>query len=80
MPYLVQVHAKLGQQLQCSLHNDCIHCIYLVPANPVSAVCPVYDMVNGTLQIIETTWNEVVRQCCSLQTINYYLRFLQNHN
>ena len=32
----------------------------VVPANPVSAVCPVYDVVNGTLQVIETTWNEVV--------------------
>ena len=43
-------------------------------------MCPVYDMVNGTLQIIESTWNEVVCQCYSLQTINLYLGFLQNHN
>ena len=51
-----------------------IDCIYLVPANPVSAVCPVYDVVNGTLQIIESTWNEVVCQCYSLQTINLLFR------
>ena len=34
-----------------------------VPTTPTHLnVCSVYDMVNGPLQIIESTWNEVV--CC----------------
>lgn len=35
--------------------------MYTVPATPMSDVCAVYDMMNGTLQIIESTWIEVVR-------------------
>ena len=39
------------------------HLINVVPATPVSDVCAVYDMVNEDLQIIESTWNEVVIPC-----------------
>ena len=34
--------------------------LVLVPTTPVLDVCAVYDMVNETLQIIESSWNEVV--------------------
>ena len=34
--------------------------LVIVPAIPIPDVCAVYDMVNGTLQIIENNWNEVV--------------------
>ena len=34
--------------------------LVLVPVTPIPDVCAVYDMVNGTLQIIESKWNEVV--------------------
>ena len=40
----------------------CVSYIHAVPANPMSHVCAVYDVVNGTLQTIESTWNEVVCQ------------------
>ena len=33
-----------------------------VPATPTSTVCAVYDMATEALQIIQSTWNEVV--CC----------------
>ena len=33
-----------------------------VPATPMSTVCAVYDVATEALQIIESTWNEVV--CC----------------
>ena len=33
---------------------------YIVPATPASNVCAVYDKVDGALQIIENTWNELV--------------------
>ena len=39
-----------------SQHFSCI----VVPATPAPNVCAVYDEVNGALQIIESTWNEVV--------------------
>ena len=38
---------------------------YIVPTTPVLDVCAVYDMVNETLQIIESNWTEVV---CKLVT------------
>ena len=38
---------------------------YVVPTTPVLDVCAVYDMVNETLQIIESNWTEVV---CKLVT------------
>ena len=44
-----------------------VFCIHAVPATTISDVCAVYDMLNGTLQIIESTWIEVVRWhtvCC----------------
>ena len=34
--------------------------LVLVPPTPVPDVCAVYDMMNGTLQIIESNWTEVV--------------------
>ena len=34
--------------------------LVLVPPTPVLDVCAVYDVMNGTLQIIESNWNEVV--------------------
>ena len=37
-----------------------IICIDTVPATPMTDVCAVYDMRNETLQIIESSWNEVV--------------------
>ena len=53
---------------------------HIVPATPVSDVCAVYDLVKGTLQTIESTWNELVSwgqsACCShlltlAKTIDY---------
>ena len=39
-----------------------VACFCVVPVTPsISEVCAVYDKVNETLQIIETTWNELVR-------------------
>ena len=39
-------------------------CICVVPVTPnISEVCAVYDKENETLQIIETTWNELVCTC-----------------
>lgn len=37
-------------------------CTYFhaVPTTPIPNVCPVYDMMNRTLQIIESTWIELV--------------------
>ena len=46
--------------LCCSVVVPCI--LHAVPATPRYHVCALYDMVDGTLQIIESTWNEVV--CC----------------
>ena len=47
--------------LDIRIMSTCIFsCICVVPTTPVSDVCAVYDTVNGTLQIIEMTWNEVV--------------------
>ena len=45
--------------MKCSiLYNP-----FSVPTTPDNfIVCAVYDKVNGTLQITETTWNELV--CC----------------
>lgn len=34
--------------------------VSIVPATPTSSVCGVYDEVDGALQIIENTWNEMV--------------------
>ena len=57
--------ARAPQELLClqvhplfmlSQHFSCI----IVPATPESNVCVVYDEGNGALQIIESTWNEVV--------------------
>ena len=38
--------------------------INAVPATPITVVCAVYDMANEALQIIESTWNEVVGCVC----------------
>ena len=38
----------------------CFARIHVVPAISMSEMCAVYDMVNGTLQIIENSWSEVV--------------------
>ena len=46
-----------GQGLTFQLQVSCIHA---VPANPMFDVCAVYSMVNGSLQTVESTWNEVV--------------------
>ena len=40
-----------------------------VPAKPISSVCAVYDMGNTMLEIIETTWDEVV--CCTCEDCLY---------
>ena len=38
-----------------------VACFCVAPITPrISEVCAVYDKVNETLQIIETTWNELV--------------------
>ena len=34
--------------------------LVLVPPTPAPDVCAVYDVMNETLQIIESNWNEVV--------------------
>ena len=39
-------------------------------------VCTVYDMVNGTLQIIESTWNEVVCIKVVLTPLYYILHIV----
>ena len=35
-------------------------CIHVVPATPTLNVCAVYDTLNRALQVIESTWREVV--------------------
>ena len=40
--------------------------LVLVPPTPAPDVCAVYDVMNGTLQIIESNWNEVVCEKNSL--------------
>ena len=35
-------------------------CIHTVPATPTLNVCAVYDTLNRALQVIESTWREVV--------------------
>ena len=52
---------------KCIIYLSILHAflvlLFLVPATPTHLnVCAVYDMVNETLQIIESSWNEVV--CC----------------
>ena len=39
-------------------------CIDTAPATPMTDFCAVYDMENKTLQIIESSWNEVVGCVC----------------
>ena len=46
--------------MSCTDLPPFIMCIHTVPTTPMSDVCAVYDM-NGTLEIIESTWNEMVR-------------------
>ena len=46
----LQVHPLFSQHFLVSV----------VPATPASNVCAVYDEVSRGLQIIESTWNEVV--------------------
>lgn len=38
-------------------------------AAPVFEMCPVYDIQNATLQLIESTWNEVVHVCAEYSLI-----------
>ena len=35
--------------------------VYAVPTPPLLSVCAEYNRMTGTLQTIESTWNEVVR-------------------
>ena len=47
--------------LYCALGNfSSVPCIHAVPTTPMSDVCAVYDMESRALQIIESTWNELV--------------------
>ena len=49
--------------MKCSI----LYNTFSVPTTPDNfIVCPVYDKVNGTLQITETTWNELVCWDCHL--------------
>ena len=49
--------------------------VSIVPATPTSNVCAVYNMhmVTGALQIIESTWNEVVCILVILTQLYYIL-------
>ena len=38
-------------------------------AAPMVGMCPVYDIQNGSLQLIESTWNEVVHVCTEYSPI-----------
>ena len=41
-------------------------------------MCAAYDVMNETLQIIESTWNEVVRKNKITDTLIYHLQQLLN--
>ena len=44
--------------------------VYAVPRTPMPKVCAEHDRTIGTLQTIESTWNEVVRMyVTSSQTV-----------
>ena len=53
---------------KCIIYLSILHAflvLFLVPATPTHLnVCAVYDMVNETLQIIESSWNKVVCHVC----------------
>ena len=59
-PTLVEQVTK--PTLGCLLDDCFVAYIHAVPTAPSHLnVCGVYDVMNGTLQVIESTWNEVVR-------------------
>ena len=58
--YNLHCHDNSGDQQPSFTKSISSDLLVLVPSTPIPDVCAVYDMVNGTLQIIESKWNEVV--------------------
>ena len=62
------IHIIIVSQVTCQTKLQLLVfmiCIDTVPATPTTDVCAVYGMGNETLQMIESSWNEVVGCVCT---------------